>query len=129
MSGEKLKILVVDDSPTMRQLLKMFLTQHLNCLVEEAPDGLQASKMITTKVYDLVVTDINMPVMDGLKLVAMVRSELKLPVPIIIVTTRGAEKERDEGLALGANAYITKPMDSLALIKKVRELLSPPAAP
>ena len=74
---------------------------------------------------DLILTDINMPVMDGLKLVSLVRQNAQLQsIPIIIITTEGAEEDRERGLALGANAYISKPIQSSHLIKTISELLS-----
>jgi two-component system chemotaxis response regulator CheY len=66
-----------------------------------------------------------MPIMDGLKLVRRVRSDEALRhIPIIIITTEGAEEDRQRALALGANAYITKPIQAPQVIAKVKELLS-----
>lgn len=117
------KILVVDDSATMRQLIKMVLLKHLPCQITEAQDGLDALGKLKDGVFDLIVTDVNMPRMDGLGLVRSVREVLKLTVPIIIVTTKGAEADRDMGLKLGANAYLTKPINGLQVIKTVNELI------
>ena len=73
---------------------------------------------------DIILTDINMPIMDGLKLVKRVRSDEALKdIPIIIITTEGAEEDRQRALALGANAYITKPIQAPQVIAKVKELL------
>jgi two-component system chemotaxis response regulator CheY len=75
--------------------------------------------------FDIVVTDINMPIMDGLKLVKRIRSdEHHKNVPIIIITTEGSQEDRSRALALGANAYITKPIQAPQVIAKVKELLS-----
>jgi CheY-like chemotaxis protein len=75
--------------------------------------------------FDIIITDINMPIMDGLKLVKRVRSDEALKgIPIIIITTEGAEEDRERGLALGANAYISKPIQSSHLIKTISELLA-----
>jgi len=74
---------------------------------------------------ELLLLDINMPVMDGLKLVSLVRQNAQLKsIPIIIITTEGAEEDRERGLALGANAYISKPIQSSHLIKTISELLA-----
>jgi two-component system chemotaxis response regulator CheY len=117
------RILVVDDSGTMRQLIKMVLMKHLPCQIVEASDGLDALEKLKSGEFDLIFTDVNMPRMDGLGLVRSVRSALKLTVPMIIVTTKGGEADRDLGMELGANAYLTKPINGIQVIKTVNELL------
>ncbi len=107
----------------MRQLMKMLLQKHLPCQVTEAQDGLDALAKLKEVTFDLVVTDVNMPRMDGLGLVRTVREVLKMTVPIIIVTTKGGEADRDKGLQLGANAYLTKPVNGLQVSKTVNELV------
>ncbi len=124
MEGSVKKILVVDDSGTMRQLMKMVLLKHLPCQITEAQDGLDALEKLKADTFDLIVTDVNMPRMDGLGLVRAVREALKSVVPIIIVTTKGGEADRDLGLKLGANAYLTKPINGVQVIKTVSELLA-----
>lgn len=117
------RILVVDDSVIMRQLLKMVILKYLPCQITEAQDGLEALAKLKDGTFDLIVTDVNMPRMDGLGLVRAVREALKLTVPIIIVTTKGAEADRDKGLQLGANAYLTKPINGVQVVRTVSELL------
>ena len=117
------RILVVDDSVTMRQLIKMVLLKHLPCQITEAQDGLDALGKLKEGTFDLIVTDVNMPRMDGLGLVRSVREVLKSTIPIIIVTTKGGEADRDLGLKLGANAYLTKPINGLQVSKTVSQLL------
>ena len=117
--------LVVEDSPTMRQLISFSLKRFKNVKIVEAVDGVDALKKLSTDRIDLILTDINMPVMDGLKLVSLVRQNpLLKAVPIIIITTEGAEEDRERGMALGANAYISKPIQSSHLIKTISELLA-----
>jgi two-component system, chemotaxis family, chemotaxis protein CheY len=119
-----LHALVVEDSPTMRQLIVFALTRVRQLKVVEADDGFDALKKLSQTRFDLLITDINMPMMDGLKLVSMVRKdEVHKEVPIIIITTEGAQEDRQRALSLGANAYITKPIQAPQLIGKVRELL------
>jgi len=120
------KFLIVEDSPTMRQLIAFSLKRFQNIEIIEAVDGLDAlRKLAGPEKIDLILTDINMPVMDGLKLVSMVRHNASLKnIPIIIITTEGAEEDRERGLALGANAYIAKPIQSSHLIKTISELLA-----
>jgi two-component system, chemotaxis family, chemotaxis protein CheY len=90
--------LVVEDSPMMRQL--------------------------ASAKFDIILTDINMPIMDGLKLVKRVRSDpTHKDTPIVIITTEGASEDRQRALQLGANAYITKPIQAPQVIATVKELL------
>jgi two-component system chemotaxis response regulator CheY len=116
--------LVVEDSPTMRQLIVFALRRIRDLQVLEADDGVDALRKMAASKLDIILTDINMPIMDGLKLVKRVRSDetLKL-IPIVIITTEGAEEDRQRALALGANAYITKPIQAPQVIAKVKELL------
>jgi len=116
--------LVVEDSPTMRQLLAFSLRRLKDCRIIEAVDGVDALKKLTTERVDLVITDINMPMMDGLKLIAVIRGNARTKtLPIIIVTTEGAEEDRRRGLELGADAYIPKPIHPSELLKTVASLL------
>ena len=119
------KLLIVEDSPTMRRLISFSLKRFRNVQIIEAVDGLDAlRKLAGPEKIDLMLTDINMPGLDGLKLVSLVRENAQLRnIPIIIITTEGAEEDRERGLALGANAYIAKPIQSSHLIRTISELL------
>jgi len=122
--ADQLHALVVEDSPTMRQLIVFALSRLRTLKVVEADDGVDALKKLSQRKFDVLITDINMPMMDGLKLVAMVRKdEVHRDVPIIIITTEGAQEDRQRALSLGANAYITKPIQAPQVIQKVKELL------
>lgn len=119
------KILIVEDSPAMRQLLSFSLKRISESKVIEATDGVDALKKLSSEKFDIIVADINMPIMDGLKLVSLVRGDAKYKdVPIIVVTTEGAEEDRKKALAVGANAYLTKPIQTQELLKLVRQYLS-----
>jgi two-component system, chemotaxis family, chemotaxis protein CheY len=119
------RCLVVEDSPMMRQLIVFALNRVRELEVTEADDGVDAMRKLAGAKFDIVVTDINMPIMDGLKLVKRIRSdEQHKNVPIIIITTEGSQEDRSRALALGANAYITKPIQAPQVIAKVKELLS-----
>ncbi len=121
---EGLRFLVVEDSPTMRQLISFSLKRFKGCKIVEAVDGVDALKKLQTEEVDMILTDINMPVMDGLKLVSLVRQNAKTrDLPIIIITTEGAQEDRDRGLALGANAYISKPIQSSHLLKVIGDVI------
>ena len=119
--------LVVDDSPTMRQLISFTLKRFKGSKIVEAVDGVDALKKLQETSVDIILADINMPVMDGLKLVSLVRQNPKIKhLPIVIITTEGAEEDRQRGLALGANAYIAKPIQSSHLLKVISEVLDTP---
>jgi two-component system chemotaxis response regulator CheY len=126
---DNVNFLVVEDSPTMRQLISFSLKRFKGSRVIEAVDGVDALKKLSTEKVDIILTDINMPVMDGLKLVSLVRQNPQLKhIPIIIITTEGAEEDRERGLALGANAYISKPIQSSHLIRTISEIFQAPVA-
>jgi two-component system chemotaxis response regulator CheY len=116
--------LVVEDSPMMRQLLVFALSRVKNLRVTEADDGVDGLRKLAGNRYDIILTDINMPIMDGLKLVKRVRTDpMHKDTPIVVITTEGSEEDRQRAIALGANAYITKPIQAPQVIAKVKELL------
>lgn len=120
-------ILVVEDSPTMRQLISFAMKRIAGSKVIEATDGVDALKKLSSEKIDLILCDINMPVMDGLKLVSLVRGSPNYKdIPIIMITTEGAEEDRKRALAIGANAYLPKPIQTQELIKIVNGFISQP---
>jgi len=120
-------ILVVEDSPTMRQLISFAMKRISGSKVIEATDGVDALKKLSSEKIDLILCDINMPVMDGLKLVSLVRGNATYKdIPIIMITTEGAEEDRKRALAIGANAYLPKPIQTQELIKLVNGYINQP---
>jgi two-component system chemotaxis response regulator CheY len=118
-------ILVVEDSPTMRQLISFAIKRIPSSHVIEATDGVDALKKLSSEKVDLILADINMPVMDGLKLVSLVRGNPVFKnIPIIIVTTEGAEEDKKRALAIGANAYLPKPIQTQELLRLVNSYLT-----
>ncbi|GAB4168208.1 MAG: response regulator [Geothermobacteraceae bacterium] len=118
------KVLIVEDSPTMRQLIVFALKRLRGLQIVEANDGVDGLKKLSTEKFDLILTDINMPIMDGLKLVSLVRNDPSYKeVPIVIITTEGANEDRERALALGANEYITKPIQTTKIIEAATRLL------
>jgi two-component system chemotaxis response regulator CheY len=116
--------LVVEDSPMMRQLIVFALARIRNMAVTEADDGIAGLKRLASERFDIIITDINMPIMDGLKLVKRVRmDERHKDTPVIVITTEGSSEDRERAMALGASAYITKPIQAPQVIAKVKELL------
>ena len=121
---ENARVLVVDDSPTMRQLIVFALRRIKGVEVFEAGDGVAALKTLATESFDLLLTDINMPIMDGLKLVSLVRNDPQYKLlPVIVITTEGAQQDRERAIALGANEYITKPIQTAKIVEVTKQLL------
>ena len=119
-----INVLVVEDSPTMRQLIIFALKRLRGSRIVEASDGVDGYKKLSQEKFDIIITDINMPVMDGLKLVSLIRKDqTHKEVPIVIITTEGAMEDKQRALALGANAYITKPIQASKVLTTVQELL------
>lgn len=116
-------ILVVDDSPTMRQMVAFTLT-NAGYKVVEAGNGKEALTKVTTGTKpDLVVTDLNMPEMDGITLIKEIRKNAALRfTPILMLTTESADDKKKAGQAAGATGWIVKPFNPeqmMAVIKKV----------
>ena len=119
------KVLIVEDSPTMRQLIAFALKRLRGVSIVEASDGVDGLKKLSAEKFDLIFTDINMPIMDGLKLVSLVRNDAGYKVtPIVVITTEGAQEDRARALALGANDYITKPIQANRILDIARDLLN-----
>ena len=118
------RILIVEDSPTMRQLLVFALRRLKNVEIVEAQDGMDGLRKVSSDHFDLALIDINMPVMDGLKLISLIRGEDSLKeIPIVVITTEGANEDRDRALTLGANEYLTKPIQANRVLAVARSLL------
>jgi len=114
------RVLVADDSQTMRMLLLFHVIKMMPGVnIVEAVNGVHALEKLKQQDIDLIITDMNMPELDGAGLIRAVRQDLKLDTPIIIITTRGEQRDRERGLDLGANGYITKPID----VRQFRETI------
>jgi len=122
--ADEYRFLVVEDSPTMRQLITFSLKRLRNAHVTEASNGVDALKKLSEDKFHLLIVDINMPLMDGLKLLSIVRKDpTYCHIPVIIVTTEGGAADREKGLKLGANAYLIKPIQTNDLLNTIREIL------
>lgn len=119
------RILIVEDSGTMRSLLVHALEAlDPDLKIDEAQNGFEALRMLPRQAYDLIVTDINMPEINGLELVSFVKgNDTYRAIPLLIVSTEGSERDREKGLELGANAYLVKPFDPDELHAVVSGLL------
>jgi two-component system chemotaxis response regulator CheY len=121
---DRRQILIVEDSPTMRQLLVFALRRLKNVEIDEAQDGMDGLRKISNDHYDLALIDINMPVMDGLKLISLIRSDDNLKgIPICVITTEGAKEDRERAMSLGANEYLTKPIQANRVLAVAKSLL------
>ena len=120
------RILIVEDSPTMRALLNAALEGlEVPVKITEASSGFEALRCLPREPFDLIVTDINMPDINGLELVSFVKSnDAYRSIPLIIVSTEGADRDRERGLELGADAYLVKPFEAEYLREVVADLLS-----
>ncbi|MEO4000981.1 response regulator [Mesorhizobium sp. CAU 1732] len=116
-------ILTVDDSASIRMTIKIALS-GAGYTVAEAADGAQGIEKAKANHYDLIVTDLNMPVMDGLTMIEELRkSPAHMGVPIIFLTTESDEGMKQRAKAAGATGWLTKPFDSEQLVRIVRKVL------
>ena len=121
------RVLVVDDSPTMRAFVVAALESD-GFEVTAAKSGFEALKILPGASFHLIVTDVNMPDINGLELVRFVRqSQNHKNTPLIIISTDGRDKDRDRGMCLGASAYLVKPFKPEALLALARKVMAPGA--
>lgn len=119
-----LTALIVEDNRSMRELLVCALRRIPGISTLEASDGLEALQHMDEACPAIILTDINMPVMDGLTLLRHVRARARLSeVPVLVLTTEICPRERARAMALGASSYITKPVKAPRVLAEVRILL------
>lgn len=117
-------VLIADDSKTTQMLVQTTLQRLRDVRFRTAENGREALSVLAQEQVDLLVTDINMPEMDGIALVREVRrSHSRENLPILIITAKGEEEARGEGMALGANAYVLKPISGRELLQLAGQLL------
>lgn len=117
-------VLVVDDSSSIRHMVRMALTGH-NYHVEEAADGIQALASMSNRKFDLVISDVNMPNMDGIELVRQLKNNADYKfVPVLMLTTEGDARKKAEGRSAGAKAWMVKPFKPDKLINAVEQLIA-----
>ena len=118
-------ILVVDDSPTIRRMVRAALGSIAGVSFVEAGSGLQAIETLAVQSVHAMVLDLNMPDMHGLDVLRFLRAHQQYrELPVMILTTRGDETSRDTALEAGATAYMTKPFSPPVLVSSVKELLA-----
>ena len=117
------RVLTVDDSKSVRQLIS-FALQTEGYEVVEAADGREALELLENQRFDLIFTDLNMPVMDG---IALIRSTRARPdcrfIPIVMLTTESADTRKQEGKEAGATGWIVKPFQPELLTSVVKRLV------
>ena len=120
------RILIVEDSPTMRALVTAALEGLSTAVtITEAVSGFEALRVLHGERFDLIVTDINMPDINGLELVSFVKnSEPYRSIPLVIISTESSQRDRAKGLGLGAEAYLVKPFEPEALRQIAEDLLA-----
>ncbi len=107
------RVLIVEDSPTMQSLLVSSLEElEIPLKITQAASGFEALRHLPTASFDLILTDINMPDINGLELVSFVKGNAAYrDIPLVIISTQSSERDRAKGLELGADAYLVKPFE------------------
>lgn len=116
------KVLVIDDSPTLRKILDFYLTKK-GYRVTVANNGKSGLAEIDRENYDLVILDINMPVMSGLEVLQRLNS-INYAVPVLILSADSEEKSKAAGISLGAKYYLTKPFKPNEVMACIEDIFS-----
>ncbi len=115
-------ILIVEDSATTRALIRAVIDETGDFETVEASSGFDALKLLPQQDYDLVITDINMPDINGLELISFIRNNPRYNhLPIVIVSTERSDEDKKRGIALGADAYVSKPFKSFELQEIIKK--------
>jgi two-component system, chemotaxis family, chemotaxis protein CheY len=122
------RVLLVEDSASMRAFVRASLSSASalgELEIVEAQSGFDALRLLPRGAWDLVITDINMPDINGLELISFIRkSEAHRTTPILIISTASSERDRERGMALGASSYLVKPFTAEALVAHALEQLA-----
>ncbi len=117
-------VLIVEDSKAIRSMIRVSLEEAGGFFAVEAGNGFEALKTLPTRRFDLIITDINMPDINGLELIGFVKSNPEYKdIPLIIVSTEKSDEDKKRGLALGASGYVVKPFTNKDLISMVKNVL------
>lgn len=119
------KVLIVDDSELIRNMYKIMFKKYKDCDLLTAMNGQEAlDLLVAEKQIDLIILDINMPIMNGLQFLETIKGNGKYPfVPIIIASTEGKEEDTVRGLSLGAKGYIVKPFKPAMLYALIERIV------
>jgi two-component system chemotaxis response regulator CheY len=117
-------ILLVEDSATTRALIRAVIEEMGDFTTVEAASGFEALKLLPTEEFSLVITDVNMPDINGLELINFIKNNARYShIPLIIVSTERSEEDQKRGIALGAMAYITKPFKAHELQEVIKQAI------
>jgi two-component system chemotaxis response regulator CheY len=115
-------VLIVEDSKAIRSVIRIALEEAGDFFAAEANNGFEALRTLPSRKFDLIITDINMPDINGLELIGFVKANPSYKdIPLIIVSTEKTEEDKKRGMALGAMGYVVKPFkkeDLMVLVKK-----------
>jgi two-component system chemotaxis response regulator CheY len=118
-------VLIVEDSKAIRSMIRVSLEEAGEFFAIEAGNGFEALKTLPTRRFDLIITDINMPDINGLELIGFVKSNPEYQdIPLVIVSTEKSDEDKKRGMALGASGYVVKPFakgDLMAAVNKALE--------
>jgi two-component system chemotaxis response regulator CheY len=118
-------ILIVEDSATTRALIRAVIDEMGDFNIIEAASGFEALKLLPTQEFNLVITDVNMPDINGLELINFIKNNSRYShIPLIIVSTEKSEEDQKRGMALGAMAYITKPFKAYELQEVIKQAIT-----
>jgi len=119
-----ISFLIVDDFPTMRRIIRNLLKELGYSNVDEAEDGAAALKKLKSGNYDFVISDWNMPIMDGLELLRGIRSDATLAkLPVLMVTAEAKKDNIIEAARAGASGYVVKPFSVSTLDEKINKII------
>jgi len=122
--GSPKNILIVEDSATTRALIRAVIEDMGDFNTFEAGSGFEALKLLPAQEFHLIITDVNMPDINGLELIHFIKSNPRYGnIPLIIVITERSEEDKKRGIALGATAYITKPFKAHELQAVIKQAI------
>jgi two-component system chemotaxis response regulator CheY len=118
-----MKVMIVDDCQTTRKILEFHLKSK-GFDVVTAENGLDAIEKLATETINLILTDLNMPYMDGIEFVKTIKSDINLSqIPILMVTTESDPEEKERALSAGANGYMVKPVTADDISKNIKRIM------
>ena len=117
-------VLIVEDSKAIRSMIRVALEEAGDFFAVEAGNGFEALKTLPSKRFDLIITDINMPDINGLELIGYVKGNPTYQgIPLVIVSTEKSDEDKKRGMALGAAGYVVKPFKKEELVSVVKQVL------
>ncbi|MBD3841440.1 MAG: response regulator [Campylobacterales bacterium] len=124
LNNKNIRILYVDDSSTVREMVETFLYELGYFNIQGAEDGMEALEICEHDEFDFIITDINMPNMDGITLISKLRKKLDYAtIPIMVLTTEYSKEMKQKGKKAGATSWIVKPFDLQLLNKAIKQTL------